>query len=132
MGYKFKTPCIVCGKLAVGNNKCELHQAEDRLRAIQRLNMLHETTDNKAKYGGDYRKRAKEIKRLALEQGLDCPICGKPLALGGQIQADHIYPQLGSDSPLQAVHRACNLRKSYRPPSTRGSSPGVGQFTSND
>ncbi len=109
---------MVCGKLTKGNNKCEQHQAQDKARAIQRLNMLHEVTNNKDKYKGDYRKRAREIKELSLQQKLNCGICHKPLANGEKLHADHIYPQLGSESPLRAVHASCNLRKSYRPPTT--------------
>lgn len=89
-----------------------MKNAADRAR----LDILHATSTKRDKYKGDYAKQAREVKRVALELNLDCALCGLPLATGGALHADHIYPELGSDSPLQAVHATCNLRKSNRSP----------------
>lgn len=113
---KFATPCLVCGVLTLGGNRCPVHQAEVDARSKARLNHLPKSPNKRDKYQGNYVKRAKEVKRLALEQGLPCPLCGLPLTTGGQLHADHIYPELGIDSPLQAVHAACNLRKGNKSP----------------
>lgn len=114
----FATPCLVCGVLTIGANRCPVHQAEVMARSKARLNHLPKSPNKREKYSGTYQQRAKEIKRLALEQGLPCPLCGGPLAIGGQIHADHIYPEMGEASPLQAVHAICNIRKGNKPPTT--------------
>jgi len=114
---RFQTPCLVCGVLSRGP-RCPQHEAEAKARAIARLNEVHNRSTKRDKYLGDYKRQSKLIKQQALEQGLDCPLCGEPLALGGPIHADHIYPELGSSSPLQAVHARCNLRKGNRSPNT--------------
>lgn len=89
-----------------------MQKARDRAR----LDLLHATSTKRDKYKGDYTKQAREVKRVALELNLDCPLCGLPLATGGNLHADHIYPELGSESPLQAVHATCNLKKGNRSP----------------
>ena len=113
---KFATPCLVCGVLTVGSNRCATHQAEIDAMTRARLKHLPKRPDKRDKYKGNYTKRAKEVKRIALEQGLPCPLCGLPLTTGGQLHADHIYPELGADSPLQAVHASCNIRKGNKSP----------------
>lgn len=116
---KFATPCLVCGVLTVGSNRCPQHQAEMNARSIARLKHLPKSENKRDKYKGDYSRRAKEVKRIALEQNAPCALCGLPLTTGGQIHADHIYPELGVDSPLQAVHAACNIKKGNRPHTPR-------------
>lgn len=111
---KFKTPCVVCGVLADGDSRCEKHRGEYELKKRRRLDMVHATSDKRDKYKGDYGKRARAVKQFAIENNLDCPLCGNPLAIGGGIHADHIDPALGDLSPLQAVHARCNLAKSNR------------------
>lgn len=113
---KFKTPCLICGVLSEIGNRCPKHQAELDLKMKERLNALHNRSDKRQKYKGDYAQKAKAVKQYALENGLNCPLCGLPLANGGSIHADHIYPAMGSLSPLQAVHARCNLKKGNRPP----------------
>lgn len=111
---KFRTPCVVCGALAEGSSRCKKHAGEYALQKRRRLDVLHATSDKRDKYKGDYGKRAKAVKQYAIENNLNCPLCGYPLATGGAIHADHVDPTLGDQSPLQAVHGVCNLRKSNR------------------
>lgn len=112
----FKMPCLVCGRVSTVGNRCATHQAEVDARARARLELVHNTSTKRDKYKGNYKYQARLVKQQALEQGLNCPLCDLPLASGGPIHADHIYPELGSNSPLQAVHASCNLRKGNRPP----------------
>jgi hypothetical protein len=111
---RFKTPCMVCGVLSDGGSRCATHQAIFEANKRARLDTLHAVSDKRDKYKGDYAKRAREVKQYALENNLPCPLCGQSLLTGGGIHADHIDPKLGNDSPLQAVHASCNLKKSNR------------------
>lgn len=112
----FRTPCLNCGQLTTGSSYCPKHLAIVKAKSANRLNILHSISTKRDKYKGDYAKQAKAIKKAALDSNADCPLCGKPLSIGGSIHADHIYPELGADSPLQAVHASCNLRKGNRSP----------------
>lgn len=61
-------------------------------------------------YGGDYRKRARDVKASATH----CHLCLKPFEAGDAIEADHIYAG-DPNSPLAAAHRHCNNKRGDTP-----------------
>jgi hypothetical protein len=102
----FNRPCLKCGALTKNTRGyCTPH-----------LPVKVDTTERKAKkrylYGGDYNAKAK----LVRENSTHCYLCGKPFTEGEPIQADHLYPQLGSQSPLEGAHPHCNRTKSNKQP----------------
>ena len=63
-----------------------------------------------AKYGGDYRRRAKQIK----SQATHCHICNKAFGYGDRVEADHLIPG-EPGSPLAPAHRECNRKRGNTP-----------------
>ena len=61
-------------------------------------------------YGGDYKARAKLVRATAT----NCYLCGGPFTATDLPEADHLYPELGNQSPLLAAHGVCNRRKGNR------------------
>jgi hypothetical protein len=96
MPARFPRPCIKCGRLYV-TACCLTPIQESPERKLKKARL----------YGGDYRKRAK----LVRENATHCYLCKKPFQPGEDIQADHLYPELGSSSPLLSVHAICNRQK---------------------
>ena len=101
----FNRPCLKCGALTRNTRGyCTPHLptpiiTPERRRKKQFL------------YGGDYHANAKATR----ENSTHCYLCGKAFTTGDTIQADHLYPQLGSDSPLAATHAQCNRTKGNTP-----------------
>lgn len=104
----FRKPCLRCGELSY-ENYCEIHRELKAAELRQRLATLPKRTDKSKLYGGDYRKRAKEVK----EKSTHCHICHKPATPGDPFEADHIIPG-DPNSPLAAAHRSCNRSKGNR------------------
>ena len=101
----FNRPCLKCGTLTRNTRGyCDPH-----------LPVKVESPERRAKkkhlYGGEYHAKAKLIR----ENSTHCYLCGKPFTDGEPIQADHLYPQLGSQSPLGATHPHCNRAKGDHP-----------------
>jgi hypothetical protein len=100
----FNKPCLGCGVLIRGASYCGPCQPPKR-RTPQYL------AKKRNLYGGTYKARAAQVRA----ESTHCYLCGQPFKEGEPIQADHLYPQLGSDSPLGAAHPVCNREKSNRP-----------------
>lgn len=104
-GYSFRSPCLVCGSLTRGSNRCELHKKPPRDRSARELKKKLT-----GQYSGDYRKRAKAVR----ESAVICHICGNGYSPNDPWQADHLIPG-DPDSPLAAAHRSCNASRGNRP-----------------
>ena len=100
----FKKPCLKCNRITTGNSycdNCKPHKPDSPQRKAKKA----------ALYGGDYRRRANAIKATATH----CHICNKLFEYGDRVEADHIYPELGHESPLAPAHRHCNQKRGNKP-----------------
>ena len=104
-GYDFPAPCLVCGKLTRGGNKCEEHRPPPRDRSARELKKKLT-----GQYSGDYRRRAKTVR----DSASICHICGEGYRPRDPWQADHLIPGDPS-SPLAAAHRSCNASRGDKP-----------------
>jgi hypothetical protein len=100
----FNKPCLGCGVLVRGASYCGPCQPPKR-RSPQYAAKKREL------YGGSYKRRARELKQYATH----CHLCGKQFVEGDTIEADHLYPELGNDSPLAPTHRHCNQQRGNTP-----------------
>lgn len=106
-GYNFRAPCLVCGELTRGGNKCEKHKPQpnperEAAKALRKRNT--------GQYSGDYRKRAKAVR----ESAVACHICGQGYRPHDPWQADHLIPG-DPYSPLLPAHRSCNASRGNKP-----------------
>jgi len=100
----FAKPCLKCNKITRDGSYCGGCRP-------YRPPTPERTAKKNFLYGGRYKANARATKATATH----CHLCGKAFQLGDTIEADHIYPELGSDSPLAPAHRKCN--------SSRGNTP---------
>jgi 5-methylcytosine-specific restriction endonuclease McrA len=106
---KFPKPCLDCGRLTTGGNRCVVHQ--------QRVEDLHEAKRAQIKkatgqYSGDYRKRAAQVRATALV----CHLCGDGFRLSDPWVADHVDASSHGDiAELRAAHRSCNAKRGNKP-----------------
>lgn len=107
----FRRPCLDCGKLTDGANRCEVHEAAYRSKRNARLDSLYRRQKKLAKYNSQYKQRAKQVRANAVA----CHICGRAFVPGDQIEADHLYPELMDASPLAAAHKKCNASRGNKP-----------------
>lgn len=104
-GYNFRAPCIVCGALTRGANRCEQHKLPPRDRTAREIKKKLT-----GQYSGDYRKRAK----LVRDNAVICHICKEGYKPLDPWQADHLIP--GDPlSPLLPAHRSCNASRGNKP-----------------
>lgn len=100
----FQKPCLKCGQLTRASSYC-----------VGCAPAKVETPERKAKkrylYGGDYRKRATQVK----QQATNCYLCGKEFTINDRVEADHVFPELGHESPLAPAHRKCNQQRGNTP-----------------
>jgi hypothetical protein len=98
MGGLFPMPCLDCGVLTKGANRCFKHHkiAESKRQAKK----------DRSHYRGDYGKRAKIVRESAER----CWICGEGGRLNDPWTADHLYAGEPT-SPLLPAHRSCNSRR---------------------
>lgn len=62
-------------------------------------------------YGGNYRKRAKEVRDAAEV----CWVCNEPARPNDPFQADHVVPRdTDPETLLLPVHRSCNIYRSAK------------------
>lgn len=101
----FNIPCLTCGVLVRGRNRCDLHYREYIVR--------HEVLRNRDHYKGDYQTRSKRVRETAST----CWICLEGFTDRKQITADHYYPG-DPNSPLLPAHKTCNNRRQDTPPRT--------------
>jgi hypothetical protein len=107
----FNKPCLDCGALSKGS-RCP--ECTRRVEAKQRGGAGSAYRGRKAHlYGGDYKARAKHVRDTAII----CHICGEGGRPGSAWvwEADHLYPELGNQSPLAPAHRVCNQKRGNKP-----------------
>jgi hypothetical protein len=107
----FPKPCLECGKLSLGDTRCETHRLE-RLRLMEatRPQRKYKTKPKREHYGGDYAKRAKAVREAATY----CHLCGDGPRHNDPWTADHIIPG-NPQSPLAPAHRSCNSSRQRKP-----------------
>jgi hypothetical protein len=107
----FPKPCLECGKLSLGDTRCETHRLE-RLRLMEatRPKRKYKTKPKREHYGGDYAKRAKAVR----ESATYCHLCGDGPRHNDPWTADHIIPG-NPQSPLAPAHRSCNSSRQRKP-----------------
>ena len=104
---KFPKPCLDCGELTSGGNRCDTHQRRiDELAELRRA-LVKKTLNT---YGGDYKRRAKQVR----ESAVVCHLCGEGPRVGDPWEADHLIPG-DPNSGLAAAHRSCNQRRGNKP-----------------
>lgn len=104
---RFRKPCLDCGELTDGGNRCEVHQRRVDELAEMRRALIKKTLNT---YGGDYKRRAKQVRETAVV----CHLCGEGARVGDPWQADHLVAG-DSSSPLAAAHGSCNRRRGNKP-----------------
>lgn len=104
---KFPKPCLDCGTLTSGGNRCDTHQRRIDELAEMRRALVKKTLNT---YGGDYRRRAKQVRDTAVV----CHLCGEGARVGDPWEADHLIPG-DPNSGLAAAHRSCNQRRGNKP-----------------
>jgi hypothetical protein len=106
---RFPKPCLDCGKLTTGNNRCDQHEnLVKQLHNSKRAVVKKQT----GQYSGDYRKRAKLVRETALV----CHICGNGAKFDDPWVADHTIPaQFGSTAELLPAHKSCNEKRGNKP-----------------
>jgi hypothetical protein len=109
MKKKFNTPCLDCGVLSRGRNRCDTHYRQYIIK--------YESKRDRSHYKGDYQTRAK----LVRDSATICWICLEPFYRKEDITADHYYAG-DPFSPLLPAHKSCNSSRQDTPPpdSTRG------------
>jgi 5-methylcytosine-specific restriction protein A len=105
---RFPKPCVVCGQLTQGANRCDTHQAE--WQTLENLRIKEMKARRPPLYTSQYRKAAKVIRETALF----CHICKEPARPNDPFTADHLIAG-NVDSPLAAAHRSCNSRRGNKP-----------------
>jgi hypothetical protein len=103
MSKAFNVPCLDCGALTRGRNRCDKHY---RLYI-----MKYESKRDRSHYKGDYQTRSKRIRETATV----CWICLEAFTDRSEIQADHYYPT-DPHSPLLPAHKTCNNKRQDTPP----------------
>lgn len=109
MVSRFPKPCLDCGRLTTGGNRCVVHQKRvEDLHEIKRSQVKKET----GQYSGSYRKRAADVRANAIV----CHLCGEGARVADPWVADHIDPAShGDTADLRAAHRSCNARRGNKP-----------------
>lgn len=104
---RFPKPCIDCGALTLGGNRCQIHQQRIDDLATARRNSVKKSLGT---YSGDYRRRAKAVR----ESAIICHLCGEGARVNDPWEADHL---IAGDprSELAAAHRSCNQRRGNKP-----------------
>jgi len=103
----FNRPCIECGELTRGSNRCDAHKRVDN-RSEEKL--AEREAKKKLLYDSNYRKRAAQVRAAASV----CHICGEGARPNDPWQADHLIPGEPM-SPLAAAHRSCNASRGNKP-----------------
>ena len=105
--YQFPKPCLGCGVLSRVGSYCDSCLEKKKEDSNYQLRELQRREKKRLLYGGDYKRR----RRAVLATATRCAICLIEFTSIDRVEADHI--EAGNPlSPLQAVHRRCNLKKS--------------------
>jgi hypothetical protein len=105
----FPKPCLDCGELTSGSNRCVEHQnLVDNLHNAKRAAVKKQT----GQYSGDYRKRAKLVRETALV----CHLCNRGSRFSDSWVADHANPgEAGDNALLLPAHKSCNEKRGNKP-----------------
>lgn len=106
---KFPKPCLDCGVLTTGGNRCDEHET-----IVKQLHNIKRAAVKKAtgQYSGSYRARAKVVRDTALV----CHICGDGARVDDSWVADHAIPASPGDSALLLpAHKSCNAKRGNKP-----------------
>lgn len=103
----FNRPCIICGTLSRGSNRCDDHK-KSQIRSEEKE--AERAAKKKILYGPHYRKRAAQVRATASA----CHICGEGARPNDPWQADHLIPG-DPMSPLAPAHRSCNAKRGDKP-----------------
>jgi hypothetical protein len=115
----FPKPCIECGRLSLGDTRCEEHRLERiRIREALRDNRQRSPKPYRAHYTGDYAKRARQVRQNARY----CSLCGDGPRHNDPWTADHVRAG-DPTSPLMPAHRSCNSRRGNKPIEPKPDSP---------
>lgn len=107
----FPKPCIECGKLSLGDTRCETHRLErERIREALRPNRVRKNKPYRPHYSGDYVRRARQVRQNAQY----CHLCGDGPRHNDPWTADHLVAG-DPNSPLKAAHRSCNSSRGDKP-----------------
>ena len=103
---RFPKPCLDCGQLTSGGNRCDYHQnLVAQLHEIKRATVKRES----GQYSGSYKRRAALVRATALV----CWICGEGARVNDSWQADHVIPaDAGDQAELRPAHGSCNRKRS--------------------
>jgi hypothetical protein len=92
-------------------SRCEKHKAEyEKKRGAK-----YDTPERQAKKQFLYGRNYKTKRALVLSTATHCHLCQQPFTATDKIETDHLFPELGSASPLAAAHRACNQSRGNKP-----------------
>jgi len=106
---RFPKPCLDCGILTSGGNRCDEHE-----HLVESLHNAKRAAIKKltGQYSGDYRKRAKLVRETALV----CHLCSGGARFNDPWVADHIDPAtFGTDAILLSAHKSCNEKRGNKP-----------------
>lgn len=106
---RFPKPCLDCGELTNGGNRCEDHQ-----NLVEKLHNAKRAAVKKVtgQYAGSYRARAKLVRETALV----CHLCGDGARANDSWVADHVDPGSAGDTALLLpAHKSCNERRGSKP-----------------
>lgn len=106
---RFRKPCLDCGQLTNGGNRCDKHQAiVEMVHEMKRSQRKKET----GQYSGSYRIRAAQVRATALI----CHLCGEGARVNDPWVADHVDAgSHGSIAELKPAHYSCNARRGNKP-----------------
>ena len=91
----FKRPCINCGTLVEKGNRCQEHQSQYIAKLDERRK------PNRTHYSGDYRKRAKQVRKYLIYNGIH----PSRMTAEGYGNTKPIFP-----NPKQAYEEQANRR----------------------
>jgi len=107
---RFRRQCLDCPELTF-ETRCEKHASEYNRRREREKNTPGRVAKKRYLYGGNYKAKRAEV----LAGATYCHLCGQAFTQTDQIETDHLYPELGHNSPLAASHRRCNASRGNRP-----------------
>jgi hypothetical protein len=107
---RFRRQCADCSKLTF-ETRCEQHESEYRRRRQRAADTPERIAKKRYLYGGRYAANRAQV----IANAKFCHLCGGAFVVGDNIEADHLYPELGSASPLAAAHRSCNQSRGDKP-----------------
>jgi hypothetical protein len=104
---RFNKACLDCGTLSPNGYCDNCRRRREQARTADPIRKAHKAE----MYGSRYRKLARALKATATT----CHLCGQGYRPDDPWEADHLYPEMGADSPLAPAHRSCNQSRGNKP-----------------